>query len=156
MDHPGTANCVHPKILKPTQDVCNPWIIYAWDFWGGGRTFGLGVFLVGQVYPLAAYATALTHFYNPSARMHPAPSTAVALVWHMERLQGPSRLLSPEDCVSRNEKHITEAAKLAWKWCAHTKGGEDPAAAWEGPSPGKYGSWEGFWKVNTETPTLFP
>lgn len=141
-DHPGTANCIHPKIPKTTQDTCNPWIFSAWDFWGGGRTFDLGMFLVSRVYSLAAYATALTHFYSPPARMHPAP--AAAPVRHMERLQEPSRLLLPEDCMARKEKHIKEAAKLAWKWCAHTKDEEDPEAALEGPSPGKDKSWEDF------------
>lgn len=67
MNHPGPLNCVRPKIPKPTQDVCNPRTFSAWDFWrgGGGRTFDLGMFLGGQAYPLAAYATALTHSLQP-------------------------------------------------------------------------------------------
>lgn len=39
MDPPGTANSVHPKIPKPTQDEGNLWIFPAWDFWGGGGEF---------------------------------------------------------------------------------------------------------------------
>lgn len=68
-DHPGTVNYVHPEVSKPTKDVCNLWIFsYAvHDFWRRKeeKTSDLGMFLVGKVYHLAAYATALTHLLQP-------------------------------------------------------------------------------------------
>lgn len=55
-DHPGAANCVHPKIPKPTWDACSLCIFSAWDFCGGeGKISDLGMFLAGQVYPVAAH-----------------------------------------------------------------------------------------------------
>jgi len=77
---PGTVNYVHPKISKPNQDECNLRIFShaAHDFFlffffleGGGweeKVSDLGMFLVGKVYHLAAYATALTHSSQPICR----------------------------------------------------------------------------------------
>lgn len=72
--------------------------------------------------------------------MHPTPGTAAA---HGEAARGIWAFVTC-GLWGQGRKSITEAAKLTWKWCAHTKGEEDPEAAWEGPSPGKDRSWEAF------------
>lgn len=89
----------------------------------------LGMFLVGQVYPLAAYATALTHLLQPICQDASCSWRSGGSGAARGGAAGESSLLLPEDCVAGKEKCITEAAKSPWKRCAPTKGEEDPDAA---------------------------
>lgn len=159
-DWPGTVNYVRPKISKPTQDACDLRIFShaAHDFWVGEeeRTSDLGTFLVGKVYHLAAYATALTHSMPPICRDASCSRRGSRTDAARSEAARASCLLSPQDgtagrgkchhggCKTNLEAVHTRKARGTWKLPRK----DQPLA--------KMGNNRPFRRVHTKTPPLFP
>lgn len=135
VDGLGILNYVHPKVSKPTQDACNLRIFshVAPDFWGGveEKTSDLETFLVGKVYHLAAYATALTHSPQPICWDASCSGLVATAAWLTKGLQVHLASYHPGMALSRRANCTidAEAPKFTWKQHAHVKmQGEGPVS----------------------------